>query len=80
MVLQAQQLSLRAIALRAWTRNALRLLMATSTVIFHLQQMGRVLTKVQELAEWVTMVKEVVHKEISRMGAVLDPKVPDDQE
>ena len=54
--------------------------MATSTVIFHLQQMGCVLTKVQELAEWVTMVKEVVHKEISCMGAVLDPKVPDDQE
>ena len=62
------------------TTNAVRPLMATSTVIFHLQQMGRVLTEVQEIAEWVTAVEEVVHEEISRFGAVPDSTLPDDQE
>ena len=80
MVLQAQQLSMRAVVLRAPMSNAMRPLMATLTVIFHLQQMGRILTEVQELAEWVTVVEEVVHKEILHMGAVPDPNVPDDQE
>ena len=80
MVLQAKQLSLRAVVLRAPTRNAMMPLMSTSMVISCLQQMGRVLTKAWELAEWVTVVEEVVHKEILCMGAVLDPKVPDDQE
>jgi len=80
MVLQAQQLSMRAVALRALTSNAMRPLMATSTIIFHLQQMGHVLTEVQEIAEWVTAVEEVVHKEISQVGAVPDPVLPDDQE
>ena len=80
MVLQAQQLSMRAVVLRALTRNAVGPLMATSTVIYHLQQMGYVLTEVQELAEWVAAVEEVVHKEISYFSALPDPKVPDDQE
>jgi len=65
MVLQAQQLSMRAVALTAPTTNVMRLLMATSTIIFCLQQMGRVLSEVQEIAEWVTVVEEVVHEEIS---------------
>ena len=72
MVPQAQQLSLRAVALRAPTRNVIGPLMATSTVIYCLQQMGHVLTEVQELAEWVTAVEEVVH-EISCMGTIPDP-------
>ena len=54
--------------------------MATSTIIFRLQQMRHVLNKVQEVAEWVTAVEEVVHKEISRFGAIPDPVLPDDQE
>ena len=78
MVLQAEQLSLRAVMLRAPTNNTMRLLMATSMVISRLQQMGHVLTEVQELAEWVTAVEEVVHKEISHIGTILDPNVPDD--
>ena len=78
MVLQAEQLSLRAVMLRAPTNNTMRSLMATSMVISRLQQMGHVLTEVQELAEWVTAVEEVVHKEISHIGTILDPNVPDD--
>ena len=73
-------MSLRAVVLRAPTRNAMMPLMSTSMVISCLQQMGHVLTKVWELAEWVTVVEEVVHKEISHMGAVPDPDVPDNQE
>ena len=80
MVLQAEQLSLRTVALRAPTRNTLMPLMSTLTVISHLQQMGHVLTEVQELAEWMTAVEEVVYEEISHMGTVLDPDIPDDQE
>ena len=80
MVLQAKQLSLRAVVLRALTNNVMRPLMATLTVIFCLQQMGHVLTKVQKLAEWVTTVEEVVHEEISHIGTVPDPDVPDNQE
>ena len=45
--------------------------MATSTVIFRLQQMGRVLNEVREIAEWVTAV-EVVHEEISHFSGVPD--------
>ena len=71
---------MRAVALRALMSNAMRLLMAPSTVIFYLQQMGHILTKVQELAEWVTAVEEVVHEEILCMGAIPDPDVPDNQE
>jgi len=71
---------MRAVALRAPMSNALRPLMATSTVIFCLQQMDRVLTEVREIAEWVTAVEEVVHEEISHFGAVPDPVLPDDQE
>ena len=78
MVLQAQQLSMRAVVLRAPTSNAMRPLMATLTVIYRLQQMGRVLTEVQEIAEWVTAVEEVVHEEISHVSAVPDPVLPDD--
>jgi len=62
------------------TTNAMRPLMAASTIIFRLQQMGRVLNEVQEIAEWVTAVEEVVHEEISRFGAVPDSVLPDDQE
>jgi len=80
MVLQAQQLSMRAVALRAPTSNAMRPLMATLMVIFQLQQMGRVLNEVQEIAEWVAAVEEVVHEEISHAGALPDPVLPDDQE
>ena len=54
--------------------------MATLTVIYCLQQMGHVLTEVQELAEWVSAVEEVVHKEILCMGTLPNPDVPDDQE
>ena len=80
MVLQAQRLSMRAVALTALTSNAMRPLMASLTIIFRLQQMGRVLSKVQEIAEWVTAVEEVVNEEISRFGAVPDSILPDDQE
>ena len=80
MVLQAQQLSMRAVALRAPMSNAMRPLMATSTVIFRLQQMGCVLTEIREIAEWVTAVEEVIHNEISHVGALPDPEFPDDQE
>jgi len=79
MVLQAQQLSMRAVTLRAPTSNAMRPLMATLTVIFRLQQMGCVLDEVWEIAEWVSAVEEVVHEEISHAGALPDPKLPDNQ-
>ena len=39
-----------------------------------------VLTEVQDLAEWVSAAEEVVHEEISRVGALPDPDVPDNQE
>ena len=80
MVLQAEQLSLRAVALRAPTNRAMRPVMLTLTVIYCLQQMGHVLTEVQELAEWVSAAEEVVHEEISCVGALPDPDVPNDQE
>jgi len=71
---------MRAVALTAPTSRAMGLLMATSTVIYCLQQMHHVLDKVQEVAEWVTAVEEVVHKEISRFSAVPDSILPEDQE
>jgi len=80
LVLQAERLSMRANALTVPTTQAMRPLMVTSTIIFRLQQMGRVLNEVREVAEWVTAVEEVVHEEISRFGAVPDPALPDDQE
>ena len=80
MVLQAQQLSMRAVALRAPTSNAMRPLMVTSTVIFRLQQMDRALTEIREIAEWVAAVEEVIHNEISHVGALPDPELPDVQE
>ena len=49
-------------------------------VIYRLQQMHRVLTEVQDLAEWVSVAEEVIHEEISRVSNLLDPEVPDDQE
>ena len=55
-------------------------MMSTSMVIYHLQQMHHVLTDVQELTEWVTEAEEVVHKEMSRFGALPDPDIPDIQE
>ena len=79
MVLQAQQLFMRAVVLRALTSNAMRPLMVTSTVIFRLQQMDRALTEIREVAEWVTVVEEVIHDEISHIGAFPDPVLPDDQ-
>ena len=66
--------------LKALTNRAMRLVMATSTVIYCLQQMGCILTEVWELAEWVSVAEEVVHEEISCVGALPDPDVPDDQE
>ena len=54
--------------------------MVTSTVIYHLQQMGCVLMEVQELAEWVSAAEEVVQEELSRVGTLPDPNIPDDQE
>ena len=80
MVLQAEWLSMRAVALRALTNRAMGSTMSTLMVIYHLQQMHHVLTDVQEFAEWVTEAEEVVHKEISCFGALPDPEVPDDQE
>ena len=80
MVLQAKQLSMRAIVLRAPTNRAMGPLMSISMVIYHLQQMHHVLTEVWDLAEWVSAAEEVVHKEIARVDALLDPKVPDNQE
>ena len=53
-------------------------LMSTLMVIYHLQQMHRVLMEVQDLAEWVSVAEEVVHKEISCVGALPDPDVSDD--
>ena len=66
--------------LRAPTNRVMGLLMLTSTIIFCLQQMGCVLPEVQELAEWVSAAEEVVHKELSRMGALPNPDIPDNQE
>ena len=43
-------------------------------------EMGRVLSEVREIAEWVTAVEEVVHEEISHFSGVPDPALPDDQE
>ena len=80
MVLQAKQLSMRAITLRALTNQAMGLTMSTSMVIYRFQQMHRVLMDVWELTEWVTEAEEVVHKEISHFGALPDPDVPDIQE
>ena len=80
MVLQAKQLSMRAVALRALTNRAMGSTILTSMVIYHLQQMHRVLTDVWELAEWVSTAEEVIHKEISCAGALPDPDVPDNQE
>ena len=80
MVLQAKQLSMRAVALRVLTNRVMELMMSTSMVIYCLQQMHCVLTDVRELAEWVTEAEEVVHEEISCFGALPDPDVPDDQE
>ena len=80
MVLQAERLSMRAIVLRALTNRAMGSTMLTLMVIYCLQQMHRVLTDVQELAEWVTEAEEVVHEEMSHFSALPDPEVPDDQE
>ena len=80
MVLQAEQLSMRAVALRAPMNQAIGSTMSTLMVIYCLQQMHCVLTDVRELAEWVTEAEEVVHEEISRFSALPDPKLPDDQE
>ena len=80
LVLQAKWLSMRAIALRAPTNRAMGPLMSTLTVIYRLQQMGHVLMEVQELAEWVSAAEEVVHKELSCVGALPDSGVPDNQE
>ena len=66
--------------LRAPMNRAMGPLMSTSMVIYHLQQMHHVLTEVQDLAEWMSAVEEVIYKEISCVGAWLDPEVPDDQE
>jgi len=41
--------------------------------------MHRILDKVQEVAEWVTAVEEVVQEEISWFSAIPDPN-PEDQE
>ena len=59
---------------------AMGLTMLTSMVIYCLQQMHRVLTDVWELAEWVTEAEEIVHEEISHIGALPDPKFPINQE
>ena len=80
MVLQAKRLSMRAITLRAPTNRVMGSTVSTSMVIYCLQQMHRVLMDIRELAEWVTEAEEVVHKEISRFGALPDLKVPDTQE
>ena len=80
MVLQAEWLSMRAIVLRAPMNRAMGSLMSTSMVIYHLQQMHCVLMEVQDLAEWVSVAEEVVHEEISHVGALPDPDVPDNQE
>ena len=80
MVLQAEQLSMRAVILRAPTNWAMGSMMSTSMVIYCLQQMHCVLTDVRELAEWVTEAEEVVYEEISCFSALPDPDVPDDQE
>ena len=80
MVLQAKRLSMRAVALRALTNQAMGSTMSTLMVIYHLQQIHHVLTDVWELAEWVTEAEEVVHEEISHFSALPDPELPDNQE
>ena len=79
MVLQAERLSMRAVALRAPMNWVMGSMISTLMVIYCLQQMHYVLTDVWELAEWVTEAEEVVHK-MSCFGALPDPEVPDDQE
>ena len=64
--------------LRAPTNQVMGSTMSTSMVIYCLQQMHRMLMDVWELAEWVTEAEGVVHKEMSRFGALPDPEVPDD--
>jgi len=44
-----------------------------------LQQMGCILDEVQDVAEWVTAVKEVVHKEISQFDTVPNPNLEDQE-
>ena len=73
-------MSMRAVALRAPTNRAMGPLMSTLMVIYHLQQMHRVLMEVQELAEWVSAAEDIVHEEISCFGALPDPEVPDNRE
>ena len=80
MVLQAKQLSMRAVTLRAPTNQVMGSAMLTSMVIHRLQQMHCVLTDVQELAEWVSEAEGVVHEEITWFGALPDSEVPDDEE
>ena len=80
MVLQAEWLSMRAVALRAPTNRVMGSMMLTLIVIYCLQQMHHVLMEVQDLAEWVSAAEEVVHKEIAHVDALLDPEVPDNQE
>ena len=79
MVLQAEWLSMRAIVLRAPMNRAMGSTMLTLMVIYHLQQMHRVLTEVRDLAEWVSAAEEVVHKKIAHIDTLPDPDVPDDQ-
>ena len=55
-------------------------MMSTLMVIYHLQQMHRVLTEVWDLAEWVSVAEEVVHKEISCVNNLPDPEVSDNEE
>ena len=54
--------------------------MASSTVIFRLQQMGHALDEIREVAEWVSAVEEVVHAEIAHVGRLPVPELPDEQE
>ena len=79
LVLQAEQLSMRAAVLTVPTRRVMVPLMTTPTVLLWLQQMGHILDEVWDVAEWVTAVEEVVHEEISWFDAVPDPN-PEDQE
>ena len=73
MVLQAEQLSMRATALTIPTRRVMMPLMANSTIISHLQQMCHVVDEVQDLAEWMDVVEQVIHDEVTLLEDIPDP-------
>ena len=75
MVFQAKHLSMRANMLTMLMRKALeprREIMSNSNVILQLQQMRHILDEVQDLAEWMDAIKEVICSEIDAIPEPVD--------